>query len=93
MARSPRTTPARGKERRVDSLTHDEAARLNVPTAEMASLFEQREEILGEGEREMRMHWQNRMILGDSFQVMASLAERKRMRGKVQCIYSEIAEL
>ncbi len=33
------------------------------------------------------MHWQNRMILGDSLQVMASLAEREALRGKVQCIY------
>jgi len=29
----------------------------------------------------------NRMILGDSLQVMASLAEREGLRGKVQCIY------
>src|SRR5271157_6187634 len=27
------------------------------------------------------------MILGDSLQVMASLAEREGLRGKVQCIY------
>jgi adenine-specific DNA-methyltransferase len=33
------------------------------------------------------MHWQNRMILGDSLQAMASLAEREGLRGKVQCIY------
>ena len=32
-------------------------------------------------------HWSNRMILGDSLQVMASLAEREGLRGKVQCIY------
>ncbi|NWO11879.1 site-specific DNA-methyltransferase [Chromohalobacter salexigens] len=32
-------------------------------------------------------HWANRMILGDSLQVMASLAERESLRGKVQCIY------
>lgn len=32
-------------------------------------------------------HWQNRMILGDSLQVMASLAEREALRGTVQCIY------
>ena len=32
-------------------------------------------------------HWQNRMILGDSLGVMASLAEREGLRGKVQCIY------
>ena len=31
--------------------------------------------------------WQNRFILGDSLQVMASLAEREGLRGKVQCIY------
>ena len=32
-------------------------------------------------------HWSNRMILGDSLQVMGSLAEREGLRGKVQCIY------
>jgi adenine-specific DNA-methyltransferase len=32
-------------------------------------------------------NWSNRMILGDSLQVMASMAEREGLRGKVQCIY------
>src|SRR5437870_1027384 len=32
-------------------------------------------------------NWTNRMILGDSLQVMASLAEREGLRGRVQCIY------
>ena len=32
-------------------------------------------------------NWTNRMILGDSLQVMASLAEREGLRGNVQCIY------
>jgi adenine-specific DNA-methyltransferase len=32
-------------------------------------------------------HWTNRLILGDSLLVMASLAEKERLRGKVQCIY------
>jgi adenine-specific DNA-methyltransferase len=32
-------------------------------------------------------NWSNRMILGDSLKVMASLAEREGLRGKVQCIY------
>ena len=32
-------------------------------------------------------NWANRMILGDSLQVMASLVEREGLRGKVQCIY------
>ncbi|WP_133510968.1 site-specific DNA-methyltransferase [Candidatus Thiosymbion oneisti] len=32
-------------------------------------------------------NWSNRMILGDSLQVMASLAEREGLRGQIQCIY------
>jgi adenine-specific DNA-methyltransferase len=32
-------------------------------------------------------HWSNRMISGDSLAVMASLAEREGLRGKVQCIF------
>ncbi|MEJ7776850.1 MAG: site-specific DNA-methyltransferase [Sphingomicrobium sp.] len=32
-------------------------------------------------------HWSNRMILGDSLQVMASLSERESLKGKVQCIF------
>ncbi len=32
-------------------------------------------------------NWQNRMILGDSLQVMTSLAEREGLRGKIQCMY------
>ena len=32
-------------------------------------------------------NWSNRMILGDSLQVMASLAEREGLQEKVQCIY------
>ena len=32
-------------------------------------------------------NWSNRMILGDSLQVMSSLAEREGLRGKVQCVY------
>ena len=34
-------------------------------------------------------NWTNRMILGDSLQVMASLAEKEGLRGKVQCIYMD----
>lgn len=32
-------------------------------------------------------NWSNRMILGDSLSVMASLSERESLRGQVQCIY------
>ena len=34
-------------------------------------------------------NWSNRMILGDSLQVMASLAEREGLRSKVQCIFMD----
>jgi adenine-specific DNA-methyltransferase len=33
------------------------------------------------------VHWSNRLILGDSLQVMASLAEKENLRGQVQMIY------
>ncbi|HEX5959064.1 MAG TPA: hypothetical protein VFY92_10485 [Hyphomicrobiaceae bacterium] len=33
------------------------------------------------------LHWSNRLILGDSLSVMASLAEKEGLRGKVQMIY------
>lgn len=32
-------------------------------------------------------NWANRLILGDSLQAMAGLAEREGLRGQVQCIY------
>jgi len=32
-------------------------------------------------------NWTNRMILGDSLQVMASLGEREGLKGKVQCMF------
>ena len=41
----------------------------------------------GDAKTEFYQHdanWSNRMILGDSLQVMASLAEREGLRGKVQ---------
>lgn len=44
----------------------------------------------GDARTEFYQHdgnWTNRMILGDSLQVMASLAEREGLRGRVQCIY------
>ncbi|MGB6244649.1 DNA methyltransferase [Gordonia sp. (in: high G+C Gram-positive bacteria)] len=36
---------------------------------------------------EHQANWSNRMILGDSLQAMASLAERESLRGKVQMVY------
>lgn len=36
---------------------------------------------------EHQANWSNRMILGDSLQVMGSLAEREELRGQIQMIY------
>jgi adenine-specific DNA-methyltransferase len=44
-------------------------------------------DVAGTGFYQHDANWTNRMILGDSLQVMASLAEREGLRGKVQCIY------
>ncbi|MCS5693943.1 site-specific DNA-methyltransferase [Cyanobium sp. FGCU-6] len=58
---------------------------------EQMGLFDTIKGDVGEGAKtEFYQHdqnWTNRMILGDSLQVMASLAEREGLRGKVQCIY------
>ncbi|MFR9780804.1 site-specific DNA-methyltransferase [Micromonospora sp. MS34] len=35
------------------------------------------------------LNWSNRMILGDSLTVMASLVDRERMAGQVQCVYMD----
>jgi len=57
----------------------------------MADLFSDFNGIpLGVDKTEFYQHdqnWSNRMILGDSLQVMASLSEREGMRNNVQCIY------
>ena len=58
--------------------------------ADMPDLFADFNGIRPEAKTEFYQHdqnWQNRMILGDNLQVMASLAEREGLRGKVQCIY------
>jgi adenine-specific DNA-methyltransferase len=58
---------------------------------EQIGLFDTIKGDAGEGAKtEFYQHdqnWTNRMILGDSLQVMASLAEREGLREKVQCIY------
>ena len=58
--------------------------------AETPDFFADFNGIDSEAKTEFYQHdqnWQNRMILGDSLQVMASLAEREGLHGQVQCIY------
>ena len=68
------------------------SAETKPPAETQLDLFASFDGILPEGvdKTEFYRHdqnWSNRMILGDSLQVMASLAERESLRGKVQCIY------
>jgi adenine-specific DNA-methyltransferase len=61
------------------------------PQAEQLDLFADFNGIPAEADKtEFYQHdqnWTNRLILGDSLAVMASLAEREGLRGQVQCIY------
>ena len=74
--------------RRSERARADESASTN---GVQLDLFADFNGIADEGARaefyEHDANWTNRMILGDSLQVMASLAEREGLRGKVQCIY------
>ena len=64
------------KKREAETATPDLFADFNGITPDQRAEFYQHDQ-----------HWSNRLILGDSLQVMASLAERESLRGKVQCIY------
>ena len=75
----------------VDDLLRESKARAKQDVPETLDLFADFNGLPSEDARtEFYQHdanWSNRMILGDSLQVMASLAEREGLRGKVQCIY------
>lgn len=77
----------------VDDLKRESDLRRNAkePKAEQVDLFADFNGLPNEGAKtefyQHEAHWANRMILGDSLAVMASLAEREGLRGKVQCIY------
>ena len=75
----------------IDDLLRESKARAKEDAPETPDLFADFNGLLNEDARtEFYRHdanWSNRMILGDSLQVMASLAEREGLRGKVQCIY------
>ena len=75
----------------IDDLMRQSEKRAKPEEPDQAELFADFNGLADEADRtEFYQHegrWQNRMILGDSLQVMASLAEREGLRGKVQCIY------
>jgi len=75
----------------IDDLKRETRARAKEAPADMPDLFA---DFNGLPDLEAKTefyqhdaHWSNRMILGDSLSVMASLAEREGLRGQVQCIY------
>lgn len=74
----------------IDDLLRQTAAGAK-PEVDQYSLFSDFNGLPNEDARtEFYQHdanWTNRLILGDSLQVMASLAEREGLRGQVQCIY------
>jgi adenine-specific DNA-methyltransferase len=66
------------------------SAKRRVEPEPMADLFAQFNGVPPEARTEFYahdQHWSNRMILGDGLKVMASLAEREGLKGRVQCIY------
>ena len=75
----------------VDDLLRETKARRDEENPPQPTLFADFNGLPEGAERtEFYQHegnWSNRMILGDSLRVMASLAEREGLRGKVQCIY------
>src|ERR1043166_6669628 len=73
-----------------DLLRQSKEARAQEPGAQVDLFADFNGMAQGVDKTEFYQHdqnWSNRMILGDSLQVMASLAEREGLRGKVQCIY------
>jgi adenine-specific DNA-methyltransferase len=73
----------------IDDLTRRTKAKREAES-DIADLFHDFNGIAPEAKTDFYAHdqnWSNRFILGDSLQVMASLAERERLRGQVQCIY------
>ncbi len=75
----------------VDDLLRQSQVRAEAEQDQQIDLFSDfnglPEEATGTDFYQHDAHWTNRMTLGDSLQVMASLAEREGLRGKVQCIY------
>src|SRR5690606_32302404 len=71
----------------VENLRKTAAAGAPEPEATLFDAFDGLDELDAVDFYEHQANWSNRMILGDSLQVMASLAERESLRGRVQMIY------
>ena len=71
----------------VENLRKTAAAGQVEPELTLFDTFDGLDELDSVDFYEHQANWSNRMILGDSLQVMASLAERESLRGQVQMIY------
>jgi len=75
----------------IDALLQQSEAQRQEGAAQQLDLFADFNGLPSESAKtEFYQHdanWSNRLILGDSLQVMATLAEREGLRSKVQCVY------
>jgi adenine-specific DNA-methyltransferase len=74
----------------IDDLVRESARRAEQNPGPQIDLFSDFNGVPEGAKTDFYQHdanWTNRMILGDSLQVMASLAEREGLRGQIQCIY------
>jgi len=74
----------------IDDLKRESEARQKAPTPQLNLFADFNGLPEGVDKTEFYQHeqnWANRLILGDSLSVMAGLAEREGLRGKVQAIY------
>lgn len=71
----------------IENLRKTAAAGEKEPELTLFDTFDDLDELSQVEFYQHQESWKNRMILGDSLQVMGSLAEREGLRGKVQMIY------
>ncbi|WP_125775104.1 site-specific DNA-methyltransferase [Antribacter gilvus] len=71
----------------VENLRATAATRAEEPELTLFDTFDGLDELDAVDFYRHQANWSNRMILGDSLQVMASLSERDDLRGKVQMVY------
>lgn len=71
----------------IDNLRAQSGANAPAQEATLFDTFDGLDELASVEFYKHDANWSNRMILGDSLEVMASLTDREALRGKVQCIY------
>ncbi|BBY09613.1 site-specific DNA-methyltransferase [Mycobacterium marseillense] len=71
----------------IENLRHTAKRPEDEPELSLFDTFDGLDELAQIEFYQHQANWSNRMILGDSLQVMGSLAERELLRGKVQMVY------